>query len=80
MKKNKEQVQLSKLVFTQSWEDPECDHKALKIRLEHLGNKNPDVGVLYNNVANGYIENGSYTLALEYLYKALELYKLPNFC
>ncbi|MBC2838995.1 DUF3419 family protein [Robiginitalea sp. SC105] len=32
MNKNKEQVQLSKLVFTQSWEDPLCDHRALEIR------------------------------------------------
>lgn len=32
MKKNKEQVQLSKLVFTQNWEDPLCDHAALRIR------------------------------------------------
>ena len=32
MKKNKDQVQLSKLVFTQNWEDPNCDHRALQIR------------------------------------------------
>lgn len=32
MKKNKEQVQLTKLVFGQNWEDPECDHRALNIR------------------------------------------------
>lgn len=31
MKKNKDQVQLTKLVFTQNWEDPICDHSALKI-------------------------------------------------
>lgn len=36
MKKNKDQVQLSKLVFTQSWEDPECDHKALKIKKDEV--------------------------------------------
>lgn len=31
MKKNKDQVQLTKLVFSQNWEDPRCDHSALKI-------------------------------------------------
>ncbi len=36
MKKNKDQVQLSKLVFTQSWEDPECDHKALNIKANEV--------------------------------------------
>ncbi|MDO9373420.1 MAG: DUF3419 family protein [Ferruginibacter sp.] len=32
MKKNQEQVSLSKLVFTQNWEDPESDHAALRIQ------------------------------------------------
>ncbi|HEY2347665.1 MAG TPA: DUF3419 family protein [Puia sp.] len=32
MKKNKDQVKLFKLVFTQNWEDPACDHAALKIK------------------------------------------------
>ncbi len=32
MKKNKEQVALSSLVFTQNWEDPESDHLALQIQ------------------------------------------------
>jgi S-adenosylmethionine-diacylglycerol 3-amino-3-carboxypropyl transferase len=32
MKKNKEQVGLFKLVFTHNWEDPACDHAALKIK------------------------------------------------
>ncbi len=32
MQKNKEQVALSRLVFTQNWEDPESDHMALKIQ------------------------------------------------
>ncbi|MEO6722396.1 MAG: DUF3419 family protein [Ferruginibacter sp.] len=32
MKKQKEQVSLFKLVFTQNWEDPESDHAALKIK------------------------------------------------
>jgi S-adenosylmethionine-diacylglycerol 3-amino-3-carboxypropyl transferase len=32
MKKNKDQVGLFKLVFTHNWEDPACDHAALKIR------------------------------------------------
>ena len=32
MNKNKDQVQLTKLVFSQNWEDPICDHKALKIK------------------------------------------------
>lgn len=32
LKKNKEQVQLHKLVFTHNWEDPESDHAALKIK------------------------------------------------
>lgn len=32
MKKSKDQVQLTKLVFSQNWEDPVCDHKALKIK------------------------------------------------
>nr|WP_299172401.1 DUF3419 family protein [uncultured Allomuricauda sp.] len=32
MKKKKDQVQLTKLVFSQNWEDPICDHKALSIQ------------------------------------------------
>src|SRR3954469_12692268 len=32
MKKNKDQVSLFKLVFTHNWEDPLCDHAALKIK------------------------------------------------
>ena len=32
MKKEKDQVALFKLVFTHNWEDPECDHAALKIK------------------------------------------------
>ncbi len=32
MKKDKDQVQLFKLVFTHNWEDPESDHAALKIK------------------------------------------------
>ena len=32
MKQNTEQVMLSRLVFTQNWEDPESDHAALKIK------------------------------------------------
>lgn len=32
MKDKKEQVQLSQLVFSQNWEDPICDHKALNIK------------------------------------------------
>jgi len=32
LKKNKEQVQLSRLVFTHNWEDPESDHAALDIK------------------------------------------------
>lgn len=32
MKKTKDQVRLTKLVFSQNWEDPICDHKALKIK------------------------------------------------
>jgi len=32
MKKNKDQVQLSKLVFTHNWEDPQSDKHALKIK------------------------------------------------
>jgi S-adenosylmethionine-diacylglycerol 3-amino-3-carboxypropyl transferase len=32
MKKNKDQVQLTELVFSQNWEDPICDHTALKIK------------------------------------------------
>jgi S-adenosylmethionine-diacylglycerol 3-amino-3-carboxypropyl transferase len=32
MKKGKDQVSISKLVFTQNWEDPESDHAALKIK------------------------------------------------
>ena len=32
MKKIKDQVQLTKLVFSQNWEDPICDHRALKIK------------------------------------------------
>ena len=32
MKKEKDQVALYKLVFTQNWEDPESDHAALKIK------------------------------------------------
>jgi S-adenosylmethionine-diacylglycerol 3-amino-3-carboxypropyl transferase len=32
MKNNKSQVQLSELIFTMSWEDPECDRKALRIQ------------------------------------------------
>jgi S-adenosylmethionine-diacylglycerol 3-amino-3-carboxypropyl transferase len=32
MKKEKDQVSISKLVFTQNWEDPESDHAALKIK------------------------------------------------
>ena len=32
MKKEKDQVALSKLVFTHNWEDPESDHAALKIK------------------------------------------------
>ncbi len=32
MKKTKNQVQLTKLVFSQNWEDPICDHTALKIK------------------------------------------------
>ena len=34
MKENKNQVQLSKLVFTHNWEDPLSDHAALKIKKE----------------------------------------------
>jgi S-adenosylmethionine-diacylglycerol 3-amino-3-carboxypropyl transferase len=32
MKKEKDQVSLSRLVFTHNWEDPESDHAALKIK------------------------------------------------
>ena len=32
LKKNKEQIQLHKLVFTHNWEDPESDHAALRIK------------------------------------------------
>lgn len=32
MKETKDQVQLTSLVFSQNWEDPLCDHKALKIK------------------------------------------------
>jgi len=32
MKKSKDQVTLFKLVFTHNWEDPVCDHAALKIK------------------------------------------------
>lgn len=32
VKKNQEQVQLFKLVFTHNWEDPESDHAALRIK------------------------------------------------
>jgi S-adenosylmethionine-diacylglycerol 3-amino-3-carboxypropyl transferase len=32
MKNNHGQVQLSELVFTMSWEDPECDRRALRIQ------------------------------------------------
>lgn len=32
MKKGENQVQLSKLVFTQNWEDPECDYRALRVQ------------------------------------------------
>ncbi len=32
MQKAKDQVQLSRLVFTHNWEDPESDHAALKIK------------------------------------------------
>ncbi len=32
MKNNDGQVQLSELIFTMSWEDPECDRMALRIR------------------------------------------------
>ena len=32
MAKSKDQVSLFKLVFTHNWEDPECDHQALRIQ------------------------------------------------
>src|SRR6478609_9157719 len=32
MKKEQDQVPLSKLVFTHNWEDPESDHAALQIK------------------------------------------------
>lgn len=32
MKRDKHQVELHKLIYTVNWEDPESDHKALKIR------------------------------------------------
>ena len=32
MKKEKNQVALSRLVFTHNWEDPDSDHAALKIK------------------------------------------------
>src|SRR5665213_2520611 len=32
MKKEKDQVELFKLMFTHNWEDPEADHAALKIK------------------------------------------------
>ena len=31
-KKNKDQIELHKLIYTVNWEDPEADHKALAIR------------------------------------------------
>tara|TARA_R110002167_G_scaffold222295_2_gene427219 strand:- start:1596 stop:2711 length:1116 start_codon:yes stop_codon:yes gene_type:complete len=36
MKNKKDQIQLTKLVFSQNWEDPICDHTALKIKADDV--------------------------------------------